>query len=80
MTNGDKLNLAAVREHLGERLAKGEHAELIEDVLELIEDVLELLEKLGRRTSNLEFELMRLRKSTKGTSPKSSIKLNSSCS
>lgn len=59
MTNGDKLNLAVVREHLGERLAKGEHAELIEDVLEL-------LEKLGRRTSNLEFELLRLRKSTKG--------------
>src|SRR5690606_12081927 len=28
--------------------------------------VLELLEKLGRRTANLEFELMRLRKSTKG--------------
>lgn len=59
MTSGDNLNLAVVREHLGERLAKGEHAELIEDVVEL-------LEKLGRRTASLEFELMRLRKSTKG--------------
>jgi hypothetical protein len=59
VTSGDKLNLAVVREHLGERLAKGEHAQLIDDVLEL-------LENLGRRTANLEFELMRLRKTTKG--------------
>jgi transposase len=55
----DALNLEVIREHLVERLTKGEHEQLLADVLDL-------LEKLGRRTATLEFELMRLRKSTKG--------------
>lgn len=59
MTGTDDLDLAVVREHLGERLAKGEHEELLADVLGLVE-------KLGRRTAFLEFELMRLRKAAQG--------------
>lgn len=59
MGGADKLNLDEVRSHLVERLVKGEHDELVDDILAL-------LEKLGRRTANLEFELMRLRKSVQG--------------
>lgn len=59
MTRTDDLDLAVVREHLGERIAKGEYEELLADVLGLVE-------KLGRRTAFLEFELMRLRKATQG--------------
>jgi hypothetical protein len=55
----DKLNLDEVRSHLVERIVKGEHDELVDEILEL-------LERLGRRTANLEFELMRLRKSAQG--------------
>jgi transposase len=64
----DKLNLDEVRGHLVDRLTKGEHDELVDDILKL-------LEKLGRRTAHLEFELMRLRKSAKG---RTSEKIDSS--
>ncbi len=57
--SADALNLDEVRSHLVERLSKGEHDELVDDIMKL-------LEKLGRRTANLEFELMRLRKSAQG--------------
>ncbi|PRQ02179.1 Transposase IS66 family protein [Enhygromyxa salina] len=59
MGSRDELNLDQVRSHLVDRLSKGEHNELVNDILKL-------LEKLGRRTAHLEFELMRLRKSAKG--------------
>ncbi|NJM54769.1 MAG: IS66 family transposase [Verrucomicrobiae bacterium] len=59
MGSSDALNLDEVRRHIVERLIKGEHDELVDDILKL-------LEKLGRRTASLEFELMRLRKSAQG--------------
>ncbi|WP_146155943.1 hypothetical protein, partial [Enhygromyxa salina] len=59
MGSRDELNLDEVRSHLVDRLSRGEHDELVNDILKL-------LEKLGRRTAHLEFELMRLRKSAKG--------------
>lgn len=59
MAETDELNLDVVRKQLSELLAKGAHDELLEVVLAL-------LENLGRRTASLEFELMRLRKSSKG--------------
>lgn len=59
MAETDELNLDVVRKHLAALLAKGAHDELLAVVLAL-------LENLGRRTANLEFELMRLRKSAKG--------------
>jgi len=63
---GSDLDIDVVRELLVERLAKGEHDALVSEVLAL-------LEKLGRRAANLEFELMRLRKSARG---RKSEKLN----